>query len=183
MHIIVGITGASGYVLGHRITQALGDRGHEVTLIVSDAAEKIAAIEGQSPEQTRRLATRAYREQELAAPISSSTEMPDAMILAPCSLKTLSSIAQGHGDNLITRCAENCLRMRRPLVVMARETPLSLMAIENMRTLALAGAVMLPPVMAYYTNPKTVDDVTTFFVGKSLDALGIDHDLPGWEGV
>lgn len=183
MHIIVAITGASGYVLGHRITKALSEGGHTVSLIVSGSAEKIASVEGQQVDKTRELASNVYRPDELEAPVSSSTEMPDAMIVAPCSLKTLSSIASGYGGNLISRCAENCLRMRVPLVVMPRETPLSLMALENMRTLSLAGAVILPPVMAYYTHPATVDDITDFFVGKALDALGISHNLPGWEGL
>jgi 4-hydroxy-3-polyprenylbenzoate decarboxylase len=183
MHIVVGITGASGYILGHRITEAIAAAGHTVSLIVSDSAELIAKIEGNDVDKTRKAAARAYGEHDLGAAISSSTEAPDAMIVAPCSLKTLSSLATGYGDNLITRCAETCLRMRRPLAVMVRETPLSLMAIDNMRTLALAGAIILPPVMAYYTAPQTVDDVTSFFVGKALDALGIEHDFPGWGGI
>ena len=183
MHLAVGITGASGYCLGHEITQALASRGHDVTLIVSDAAPQIALLEGCDVAATRALATAALGEHDLAAAVSSSTAAPDAMIIAPCSLKTLSSIAHGYGDNLITRTAETCLRMRRPLVLMPRETPLSLMAVENMRTLILAGAVMLPPVMAYYTHPRTIGDVTAFFVGKALDALGIAHDLPSWRGV
>ncbi len=92
-------------------------------------------------------------------------------------MKTLSAIAHGYADDLIGRAADMMLRMGRPLVLMPRETPLSLPAIENMRLAKLAGAIILPPVMAYYPRPQTVDDVTDFFVGKVLDVLGVEHHL------
>jgi 4-hydroxy-3-polyprenylbenzoate decarboxylase len=92
-------------------------------------------------------------------------------------MKTLSAIARGYTDDLVGRAAEIMLRLGRPLVLMPRETPLSLPAIENMRAAKLAGAVILPPVIAYYPQPKTVDDVTDFFVGKVLDVLGVEHSL------
>jgi len=105
------------------------------------------------------------------------------MAIVPCSMKTLSGIAHGYADNLILRAAENVLRLGRRLVVVPRETPLSLADIENMRRVKLAGAIVLPPNMAYYYRPQTVGEVTDFFVGKILDVLGIEHRLyKRWEG-
>jgi len=98
-------------------------------------------------------------------------------VVVPCSMKTLSAIANGYADNLIVRAAENVLKMGRKLVVVPRDTPLSLAAIENMRRLKLAGAIVLPPNVAYYFGPKTIDDVTDFMAGKILDALGVGHEL------
>ena len=114
---------------------------------------------------------------DLSACIASSSCAPEAMVIVPCSMKSLSAVAHGFAANLIVRTAEIMLRLNRPLVLMPRETPLSLPAIENMRLARLAGAIILPPVMAYYPCPQTVDDVTNFFVGKVLDVLGLEHDL------
>ena len=121
----------------------------------------------------------AYRwsAEDLTAPIASSSRAPEAMVIAPCSMKTLSAIAHGYADDLIVRAAEIMLRLGRPLVLMPRETPLSLPAIENMRLTRQAGAIILPPMMAYYPQPRTVDEITDFFVGKVLDVLGLNHDL------
>jgi len=173
MRIVVAITGASGAVIGQRLLESL--REHEVHLIVSNAAKRIIAHElgkGASLPATAR-----YEEDEWESPLASSSFLVDAMVVAPCSMKTLSGIAHGYADNLILRAAENVLRMGKPLVVVPRETPLSLADIENMRQVKLAGAIVLPPNMAYYYRPQTVDEVTDFFVGKILDVLGVGHEL------
>ncbi|MHC1598169.1 MAG: UbiX family flavin prenyltransferase [Candidatus Methanofastidiosia archaeon] len=183
MKIIVAITGASGYCLGHDLVAALKEKGIEVHLIISEAAKKIANIEGCIVKKTEALATKCYNEKNLEALISSSTCHTDGMVVVPCSLKTLSAIANGHSNNLITRAAENTLRMKRTLVVMPRETPLSLQAIENMQKLFLAGAIIMPPVVAYYTRPKTLQDINNFFVGKVLDAFSLEHNYPQWDGI
>ena len=99
------------------------------------------------------------------------------MVVVPASLKTLSSIASGHCDTLIGRCAENVLKMGRKLVVVPRDTPLSLSAIENMRSLKLAGAIILPPNIAFYHGPESAEDMVDFVVGKVLDALDVEHSL------
>jgi 4-hydroxy-3-polyprenylbenzoate decarboxylase len=125
----------------------------------------------------RLLATHRWAPNDLAAPIASSSRAPEAMVVAPCSMKTLSAVAHGYTSNLIVRAAEIMLRLGRPLVLMPRETPLSLPAIENMRLAKQAGAAILPPVVAYYPRPQTVDEVTDFFVGKVLDLLGLEHNL------
>jgi len=180
MKVCVAITGASGVILGQRVLENLG--GHETHLIVSDAAWRVINLELGNDVQLH--AMYRYENSDIAASLSSSSFLLDAMVVVPCSLKTLAGIAHGYADNLILRAAENVIRMNRKLVLVPRETPLSLSAIENMRQLRLAGAIILPPVMAYYYEPKSVDDVTNFFVGKILDALGVEHRLSRrWAGA
>ena len=180
MRVVVAITGASGAVLGQRLLENL--RGHEVYLLVSRAAHKVIALElGPEAELP---ATARYEEDDWDSPLASSSFLVDAMVVVPCSMRTLAAIASGHSDNLIVRAAENTLRMGRKLVLVPRETPLSLAAIENMRRARLAGAIILPPNMAYYFHPRSVDEVTDFFVGKILDVLGIEHSLyRRWKGA
>ncbi len=180
MKICVAVTGASAVVLGQRVLENL--REHEVHLIISEAAHRVIAIEmnpgADFPAQFE------YDNRDISAPLASSSFLIDAMVVAPCSMKTLAGIAHGYSDNLILRSAENCLRLNRRLVLVPRETPLSLSAIENMRQAKLSGAIILPPTMAYYYEPKSLDDVTDFFVGKILDALGVQHHLfKRWQGV
>lgn len=176
MEIVVAITGASGTPIGVRLLETLQEGGgHTVHLIVSRGAEAVIAQEmgqGQALPAAHR-----WSVDDLSAPIASSSRSPGAMVIAPCSMKTLSAIAHGYASNLIVRTAEIMLRMGRPLVLMPRETPLSLPAIENMRLAKLAGATILPPMVAYYPQPQTVDEITGFFVGKALDVLGIEHSL------
>jgi 4-hydroxy-3-polyprenylbenzoate decarboxylase len=176
MEIVVAITGASGVAIGARLLEVLARRDdHEVHLLLSRGGEAVVAHELGS--DVRLLATQCWDVSNLAAPIASSSRAPDAMVVAPCSMKTLSAVAHGYAADLIGRMAEIMLRMDRTLILMPRETPLSLPAIENMRLARLAGAVILPPVIAYYFCPKSIDDVTDFFVGKVLDVLGLEHDL------
>ncbi|RLI95974.1 MAG: aromatic acid decarboxylase [Candidatus Altiarchaeales archaeon] len=178
MSVIIAITGASGIVLAERLIEELSKiKNIEIYTIISKNAENIMNYETFDIEKVRRLSGYIYREDELDAEISSSSFIADAMVIVPCSMKTLSSIANGFSDNLITRVAENILKLNKKLVVVPRDTPLSLNAIENMRKLKLQNALILPPNMAYYYKPKTVDDVTNFFVGKILDALGIENKL------
>jgi polyprenyl P-hydroxybenzoate/phenylacrylic acid decarboxylase-like protein len=174
------MTGASGAILGQRTLESLRD--HEVHLIVSEAARQVIGLEiGQS---TSLPADYQYDNRDIAAPLSSSSFLLDAMVIVPCSLKTLAGVAHGYADNLILRTAENMVRLSRKLVLVPRETPLSLSAIENMRQARLSGALIVPPVMAYYYDPHTVEDVTNFFVGKILDALGVEHRLfRRWAGT
>lgn len=176
MKIVVAITGASGVAIGARLLDALAEPAeHTVHLIVSGGARAVIAAElGSEP---RLPATYLWDERNLESPIASSSRAADAMVIAPCSMKTLAAVAHGYTDNLIVRAAEIMLRLGRPLVLMPRETPLSLPAIENMRSAKLAGAIILPPMMAYYPQPRSVDEVTGFFVGKVLDVLGLAHNL------
>lgn len=172
----MAITGASGVAIGVRLLEVLADQGsHQVHLLVSRSGEGVIAHELGG--EVALPATWRWPVEEMAAPIASSSRAPAAMVIAPCSMKTLSAIAQGYAADLIGRTAEIMLRLNRPLVLMPRETPLSLPAIENMRSARLAGAILLPPVVAYYPRPQSVDDLTDFFVGKVLDVLGLEHDL------
>jgi len=179
MRVIVAVTGASGVVIAQRLLQNLEQ--HEVHLIVSEAAEKVIKQELSEPLLPASLR---YPELAIDSCLASSSFPVDAMVIVPCSMKTLAAVACGYADNLITRAAENALRMQRKLIVVPRETPLSLSAIENMRALRLAGATILPPNVAYYFKPHTVDDITDFFVGKIMDVLGLDHALyRRWNGL
>lgn len=171
MRLVVAMTGASGQIIGKRLLEEL--RGHEVHLVVSKGAELTMKYElpGVTPEALP--CVRRYGEKELDAAISSSSFLTDGMAVAPCSMKTLAALAHGLSDNLVTRAAEIHLRTRRRLVLVPRETPLSTMAVENMLRCAQAGAIILPPTIAYYNKPKSLEDATDFFVGKILDNLGI----------
>jgi 4-hydroxy-3-polyprenylbenzoate decarboxylase len=175
MEIVVAITGASGVAIGVRLLEVLAQAEHPVHLLVSAGAQAVIAQELDAGVHLP--ATYRWGVEDLSAPIASSSRAPQAMVVAPCSMKTLSAIAHGYASDLIVRTAEIMLRLGRPLVLMPRETPLSLPAIENMRLARLAGAILLPPVMAYYPRPQTVDEVTDFFVGKVLDVLGLEHRL------
>lgn len=176
MELVVAITGASGVVIGVRLLQVLAMQGsHEVHLLVSRAGESVIAHELGG--EVALPATWRWDVEQMEAPIASSSQAPEAMVVAPCSMKTLSAIAQGYAGDLVTRSAEIMLRLNRPLVLMPRETPLSLPAIENMRLARLAGAILLPPIVAYYPRPRSLDDLTDFFVGKVLDALRLEHNL------
>jgi len=175
MRIVVAVTGASGTVIAKRLLENL--KGHVVHLIVSGGAKEVARHEKVSVPAMERLARKIHGEHDMHSPLASSSNLVDAMVIVPCSMKTLSAVANGYADNLITRAAENVLKMGGKLIVTPRDSPLTLAAIENMRSLKLAGAIILPPNIAYYSEPATIDDVTDFLTGKILDALRIDHKL------
>ncbi len=175
MRITLAVTGTSGIILAERLLENLN--GQDTYLIVSDTAKKIARYEGINLSELKKLAKHFYTENELDADIASSSNPIDAMVVIPCSMKTLSAIANGFCNNLISRAAENILKMGKKLILVPRDTPLSLASIENMRKAKISGAVILPPNMAYYYKPETLEDVTNFFVGKVLDVLDLEHDL------
>jgi 4-hydroxy-3-polyprenylbenzoate decarboxylase len=178
MRLIVAVTGASGVVLAARLLDELRD--YEVHLIVSDAARAVLRHELGSEDLP---AARRYGEGDWSSPLASSSFVVDGMAIVPCSMKTLAMVGHGLSSNLIGRAAENVLRMGRRLVLVPRETPLSLAAIDSMRQAKLAGAIILPPNLAYYFRPQTLDDMNDFVVGKILDVLGLPHDLyQRWEG-
>jgi len=176
MKIIVGITGASGVVYGIRLLEVLRERNTaETYLIVSESAKKIIAIETDYElEEIYALASHVYDNSDLTAPLSSGSVRHDGAIIAPCSMKTLGCIAAGISTTLITRVAEVCLKEGRKLVVVPRETPLSLIHLENMVTVKKAGAILLPASPAFYHKPKTVLDMADFIVARALDVFGIE---------
>jgi len=173
MRIVVGITGASGVCLGVRLVETL--KGHEVALIVSHDAWRIMDLEiGSRPEFP---GVQVFDGQDFSAPMASGSAVFDAMAVAPCSMKTLAGIAHGYSDTLIIRAADNALRLGRRLVLVPRETPLSLASLENLVAVRRAGAIVLPPVLAFYHRPRRIEDMVDYVVGKVLDALGIPNDL------
>ncbi len=175
MKIVVAVTGASGVVIAERLLENLKE--HETHLIISETAKKVIAFELGSEKKLRKIAKFFYDEKDMEAKLASSSFILDAMVVVPCSMKTLAAIANGFSQNLITRCAENFLKCNRKLIIVPRDTPLSLPAIENMRKIKIAGAIVLPANVAYYHKPKTVDDITNFIVGKILDVLNMNHKL------
>ncbi|MCU0846855.1 MAG: UbiX family flavin prenyltransferase [Spirochaetes bacterium] len=189
---IVGITGASGSIIGIRLIEELLKTGERVGGIISDAGlstmnyelygsgEKTGSIadclamRGTGPAPGR---FEEYSNRDFFAPPASGTSVIRGVIIAPASMKTLSSVANGYSDSLISRAADVCLKEGRRCILVARETPLSLIHIENMRRAKMAGADILPPVPAFYTHPKSVDDIVNFTVGKILSLLGFEHEL------
>ena len=175
--IVVGITGASGTVLGIRLLELLKGKA-ETHVIVSEAAKGIMEHETEySLDDVKRLAGHVYDEKDMFAPVASGSFRTDGMIVIPCSMKTLSNIANGFSDNLLVRAADVCLKERRRLVLVTRETPLSTIHIGNMLKVSQAGGVVLPPNLSYYSKPKTIKDLENHVLGKALDLLGIDNDV------
>ena len=175
MHVIIALSGASGAVLGIRLLEEL--RG-KASLIISENAKKIIEYEtSYGVEELKKLANRVYDNDELSADIASGTSKFDALVIAPCSTNTLSKIACGINDNLITRVAAIALKERRKLIIVPRETPLSTVVLKRMYDLSSMGAVIIPPEPAFYLKPKKMEDVVNYIVGKILDHLGVEHEL------
>ncbi|VVB84750.1 Flavin prenyltransferase UbiX [uncultured archaeon] len=177
--VIIGISGASGVQYGIRILETLKDmRNVETHLVVSESAKKLIEIETDfSVQGVDELADHVYSDDDFTAPIASGSHRSKGMIVAPCSMKTLASIAIGMSDTLISRAADVCLKEKRPLVLMTRETPLNLIHIENMERAIRAGASILPACPAFYSKPKSIDDIIDFMAGRALDLMAIEHNL------
>ncbi|MDQ2713214.1 MAG: UbiX family flavin prenyltransferase [Acidobacteriota bacterium] len=184
MRLIVGITGASGAIFGLRTLEALKTLNVESHLILSRWSRVTIARETDcSLEQAEQLASTVYHHDNQAAPVSSGSFRTDGMIIAPCSMKTLAAIRSGYGDTLICRAADVILKERRKLVLLARESPLNEIHLENMLALARMGVTIFPPVPAFYNRPQTVGELVDYIVGRVLDQFGLD--MPGlsrWSG-
>ena len=176
--IIIGITGASGVIYGIKLIEALKELEIENSLIISDTAKIVIESETDySVEDVINLADTYYDFNDLTASINSGSFKADALVIAPCSMKTLSSIANGYGSNTITRVADVSLKEKRPTIIVPRETPLRSIHLQNMLTLSQEGAVILPAMPGFYSNPNTIDDQVNFIVGKILDVLNIENNL------
>lgn len=183
--LIIGISGASGPHYGVRLLEVLRSRTEfEIHLILSRGARATIEYEmDRHPDEVAALAHVVHDESQLAAPLASGTFITDGMIVAPCSVKTLSAIASSFNDNLIVRAADVCLKERRPLVLSVRETPLHSGHLRLMRHASEAGAVILPPVPGFYHRPESIQDLIDHTVMKMLDAVGVHIDLvQRWEG-
>lgn len=178
MRLIIGITGSTGVIYGIRMLEVLKDAGVETHLIMSEWAEKCISMETKyDVEHVKSLATSISDEKNMAASISSGTHKTDGMIVIPCSMKSLSSIANGYDETLVARAAGVTLKESRKLILVARETPLTAINLGNMLKLAQLGVVIMPPVTEFYTNPTSIDAMVDHIVGKCLDQFDIDHDL------
>lgn len=183
--LVVGISGASGVVYGIRLLEVLAERPEiETHLVVSHAARLIVAHESErTVAQIEALADYAYAPDDLAAPIASGSFATDGMVIAPCSIKTLSAIANSYTADLLSRAADVMLKEDRPLVLVVRETPLHLGHLWLMARAARLGAVIFPPVPAFYGHPQTVADLVDGSVGRILARLGVENELyTRWEG-
>ncbi len=174
MKVAVAITGASGVAYGLRLIKILRQQGITTFCIVSNAAKKIITIEAKGDEK---LVLDCYGEEEISADIASGSFKMDAMVIIPCSMKTLSAVANGYASNLISRAADVMIKERRRLVLVPRETPLSSIHLENMLKLSRLGVTILPAMPGFYHKPESIDDLVYFVVGKVLDALDIENDL------
>src|SRR6201996_1564268 len=173
--LIVGISGASGVIYGVRLLEALQPLPVETHLIMTRTAEVTLAHETEwKVADVRRLADVAYRIDDLAAAVSSGSFRTMGMVVVPCSMRSLGEIAHGITSNLLTRAADVILKEHRRLVLVARETPLHAIHLRNMATLSDMGAIIAPPVPAFYNRPKTLDDVVDHTVGRILDLFDLD---------
>jgi polyprenyl P-hydroxybenzoate/phenylacrylic acid decarboxylase-like protein len=177
--LVVGMTGASGPQIGVTFLQVLRELGGlETHLVLSQAARKTIEVEMQrDASEVEALADVCYSPSDVGAAISSGSFLTMGMVVIPCSMRTLAGVATGNATDLLLRAADVCLKERRRLVLVIRETPLSLIHIRNMETATLAGATILPPMPAFYHQPTTIDDLLRHTAGKVLDQFGIEHDV------
>ena len=176
--LIVGITGATGAIFGVRLLEALRSLDYETHLIVSKwGAHTLAEETSYSLDRVRQMASYSYAPADQGAAISSGSFLTSGMLVAPCSVRTLAAIASGQGDNLIHRAADVILKERRKLVLLVRETPLNEIHLENMLKLSRMGAVILPPMPAFYNHPQSIDAMVDHVVMRALDQFGIHTHL------
>jgi 4-hydroxy-3-polyprenylbenzoate decarboxylase len=182
---VVGITGASGAILGVRALEAMRSLPDvTVHLIMTEQARRTLALETTlRPADVEKLAHAVHDEKNLAAAVSSGSFKTDGMLVIPCSMKSAAAIAYSMNDNLLVRAADVCLKERRRLVLSVRETPLHLGHLRVLTRLAELGAVLVPPIPGFYQKPQSVDDIVNHAVGKALDALGVPNELfKRWRG-
>jgi 4-hydroxy-3-polyprenylbenzoate decarboxylase len=184
--LVVAITGATGAIYGVRLLQQLGATpGVETHLVVSDAASLTLHQEaGMQRRDVEALAHVVHRNRDVGASIASGSFQSDGMVIAPCSMKTLASVAHALSDNLIARAADVALKERRRLVLMVRETPFNLAHLRNMTAVTEMGGIVFPPVPSFYHRPASIDEMVDHTVSRVLDLFGIEHTLaPRWNGM
>jgi 4-hydroxy-3-polyprenylbenzoate decarboxylase/2,5-furandicarboxylate decarboxylase 2 len=185
--LVVAITGASGAVYGVRILQVLSTLDDwESHLVFSSSGALTAAHElGMRRPEIEELADVVHNVRDIGASIASGSFQCDGMVIAPCSMRTLAAVAHGMADNLVTRAADVMLKERRRLVLLARETPFNLAHLRNMTAVTELGAIVLPPMPAFYNHPQTVDDIVNHTVGRALDLFNVEHAglVKRWQGL
>lgn len=186
MLLIIGITGASGAIYGIRLLEILSKESDiETHLIISQAGKVIIERETDwNVEDVKSLANYSYDIDDIGARVASGSFRRNGMIIAPCSMKSLSALANSYADNLLTRAADVTLKERKKLVLLAREVPLHLGHLRNMERLTEMGAVIFPPVPAFYHKPQTIQDIVDQTIGRVLDIFGVEHNLfQRWPGI
>ena len=171
MNILVAITGASGLRYGTRLVEELKKGKHDTSVVITAGAKKVAKAEDE------KLPKGDFDENDFSSPFASGSHKFDAMVVCPCSLKTLGEIANGVGKNLVSRAAEVALKERKKLVLVVRETPLSYITLKNMETVTLAGGVILPACPGFYHKPKKISELVDFIVSRVMDQLGLQNNL------
>ncbi|HEU0199652.1 MAG TPA: UbiX family flavin prenyltransferase [Burkholderiaceae bacterium] len=186
LRLIIAITGASGAIYGVRLLQHLRARGDVETHLLLSAAGVLNVHQelGHKRGDVERLADVVHNVSDAAASIASGSFQTAGMVIAPCSVKTLAAVAHGYADNLVARAADVCLKERRKLVLMVRETPLTLAHIRNMEAVTLMGGIVFPPVPAFYQRPPSIEALVDASLARVLDLLGLENDLaPRWPGL
>ncbi len=182
--MLVALSGATCIELGIRFLKLLHERKIPVDLIISDVARQIIAIEtNENIAEIEKLATRNYQFRDLTAPPASGSTKIDSMVIIPCSMKTLSAIAHGYSDNLITRAADVMIKEKRKLIIVPRESPLSAIHLKNMLRLAKLGVIIFPPSPTCYHHPKTIEELFNHVLGRLLDQLGIETNIKRWDDI
>jgi len=182
--IVVAITGASGVIYGVRLLEFLKKMEKDTALVVTEPARFILEYEmGINENHLKQLCNHFYKPDDLTSVINSGSCRFESMIIIPCTMKTISAISTGFGDNAVTRAADVALKERRKLILVPRETPLRTVHLENMLKISQEGGIILPAMPAFYHQPKNMDELVDFLVGKILDVLDIDHHLyQRWQG-
>ena len=182
--LIVGISGATGAALGIETLRACKDLGISTHLIITESGLRTIKYETDTPvDEIKALASETYSNKDVGAAVASGSFKARAMIVAPCSIKTLSGIAGSFSHNLMIRAADVCLKERRPVVLMVRETPLHKGHLDLMHRALGLGCQIMPPMPAFYAKPKNIDDMVRHTVGRALDLLGVEHDrVERWQG-
>ena len=179
--ILIAITGATGIKMAIKLIEVLNEKKINTELIISKAAELVIQKEADySLSEIRKLSTQWYDVHDLAAAPASGSHIIEAMVIVPCTMKTLAAIANGYADNLITRAADVTIKEKRKLVLVVRESPLSAIHLENMLKLARLGVVIAPPVPSYYIKPKSVEELVNYTVGRILDQININNEIKRW---
>lgn len=184
-HYVLGITGASGIVLAYRLLDSLTQLGHSISLVMTKDASATAVLEVgaqlataekmmSSLSEPQQELIKCYAQSNFYAPIASGSCRFDGMLIVPCSMATLAAVAMGLADNLVRRAADVTLKERRKLVIVPRESPFSSIHLENLLKLSQMGAVIVPPIPAWYSLPKSLEEVEQFIVGRILDVLGVE---------
>lgn len=182
--IVVAITGASGVVYGKRLLEVLNEIGEETALVVTEPAKIILDYElDMSEDEIKKLGSKYYPPRDLTTAINSGSFKFDSMVIVPCTMKTLSAIANGYANNAVTRAADVTLKERRKLVIVPRETPLRTVQMENMVKVSREGGIILPAMPGFYHKPEDIHEIVDFVVGKILDVLGFENNLfKRWTG-